>query len=99
MEFGRVNPNQRLEAQGIDGLGKVYYNLLEPALVEEALKRNEGTLGKGGSLLVATGVHTGRSPKDKHVVRTPEVVEHIWWENNRPMEPEAFDRLHADMLA
>mgnify|MGYP000754853931 FL=1 len=95
---GRVNPSQRLEDQGISGLGNVYYNLMEPALVEAALKRGEGTLGNGGTLLVSTGEHTGRSPKDKFVVRTPSVEGSIWWDNNKPMEPEAFDRLHADML-
>ena len=95
---GRVNPSQRLEDQGISGLGNVYYNLMEPALVEAALKRGEGTLGNGGTLLVSTGEHTGRSPKDKFVVRTPSVEGSIWWDNNKPMDPEAFDRLHADML-
>ncbi|QRZ15351.1 phosphoenolpyruvate carboxykinase [Paracoccus methylovorus] len=94
----RVNPNCRLEDQGITGLGEVHYNLLEPALVEAALQRGEGKLGLGGTFLVSTGAHTGRSPKDKHVVRTPSVENTIWWENNKPMEPEAFDRLHADML-
>ncbi len=99
MMTGRVNPSHRLEDQGIAGLGSVYYNLLEPALVEAALKRGEGTLGKGGTFLVTTGKHTGRSPKDKFVVRTPSVEDTIWWENNKPMTPEAFDRLHADMIA
>ncbi|TCM86942.1 phosphoenolpyruvate carboxykinase [Rhodovulum steppense] len=99
MEIGRVNPAHRLEDQGITGLGKVHYNLLEPALVEAALTRGEGHLGQGGAFLVTTGEHTGRSPKDKHVVRTADVEDTIWWDNNRPMEPEAFDRLHADMLA
>lgn len=98
MSNGRVNPNQRLEDQGISGLGDVQYNLMEPALIEAALKRGEGTLGNGGAFLVSTGVHTGRSPKDKFVVRTPDVEDTIWWENNAPMAPEAFDLLHADML-
>ena len=98
METGRVNPNQRLQDQGITGLGHVYYNLLEPALIQEAIKRDEGTLGKGGTLLVETGKHTGRSPKDKFIVKTPSVEPHIWWENNPPMDADAFDRLHADML-
>ncbi|WP_095587372.1 phosphoenolpyruvate carboxykinase [Actibacterium ureilyticum] len=99
MTTGRVNPKQRLEDQGISGLGNVYYNLMEPALIEEALKRDEGTLGNGGAFLVSTGEHTGRSPKDKFVVRTPSVEDSIWWENNKPMTPEAFDALYADMLA
>jgi len=98
MTSGRVNPQFRLEDQGIKGLGNVYYNLLEPALVEAALRRGEGTLGKGGSFLVTTGKFTGRSPKDKHVVKTESVVDSIWWENNAAMAPEKFDVLYADML-
>ncbi len=98
MTIGRVNPAHTLSDQGITGLGQVHYNLLEPALIEQALKREEGRLGLGGTFLVNTGSHTGRSPKDKFVVKTPGVEPHIWWENNPPMAPEAFDRLHADML-
>ncbi|GAA6199637.1 phosphoenolpyruvate carboxykinase [Aquicoccus sp. SU-CL01552] len=98
MTSGRVNPQFRLEDQGIEGLGNVHYNLMEPALVEAALKRGEGTLGKGGAFLVTTGKFTGRSPKDKHVVKTDSVVDNIWWENNAAMSPEGFDTLYADML-
>jgi len=98
MTSGRVNPNFRLDDQGISGLGNVYYNYLEPALIQEALKRNEGTLGQGGAFLVTTGKFTGRSPKDKHVVKTPSVEYSIWWENNAAMSPEGFDALHNDML-
>ncbi|ARJ69864.1 phosphoenolpyruvate carboxykinase [Paracoccus contaminans] len=98
MSQTRVNPNCKLENQGITGLGEVHYNLLEPALIEAAIRRGEGHLGKGGAFLVTTGAKTGRSPKDKHIVRTPSVDAKIWWDNNAAMEPEAFDRLHADML-
>lgn len=96
---GRVNPKATLEIQGITGLGNVYYNFIEPALVEAAVSRGEGRLGKGGAFLCSTGQFTGRSPKDKFVVRTPSVEHTIWWENNAPMAPDAFDRLEADMLA
>ncbi|MDA5558923.1 phosphoenolpyruvate carboxykinase [Shimia sp. MMG029] len=99
MTFGRVNPQFRLQDQGIEGLGNVYYNFMEPALIEHALKRNEGTLGNGGTFLVSTGEFTGRSPKDKFTVRTPMTEDTIWWENNHEMASDAFDRLHADMLA
>ncbi|SHJ81703.1 phosphoenolpyruvate carboxykinase (ATP) [Shimia gijangensis] len=98
MTFGRVNPEFRLEDQGIDGLGNVYYNLMEPALIEAALKKDEGTLGNGGAFLVSTGKFTGRSPKDKHVVKTASVEDTIWWENNAEMSPEGFDNLYADMV-
>ena len=77
MSQTRVNPDFKLEDQGIEGVGSVYYNLLEPALVEHAVRRGEGKLGLGGAFLVSTGKHTGRSPKDKFVVRTPLVERQI----------------------
>ena len=96
---GRVNPNRTLDKQGIAGASVVHYNLLEPALVEAAVSRGEGHLGLGGAFLCSTGQFTGRSPKDKFVVRTPSVEDTIWWENNAPMAPDAWARLKADMLA
>ena len=94
----RVNPERTLERQGIDGLGRVYYNLLEPAIIQEALARGEGTLGQGGAFLVTTGKFTGRSPQDKHVVRNAATENTIWWDANRPMAPAAYDTLRADIL-
>ena len=96
---GRVNPAMRLEDQGIVGLGVVRYNLVEPVLVTHALRRGEGVLGRGGAVIVETGAHTGRSPKDKFVVRTPGTEGEVWWGNNAAMEAQAFERLRADMIA
>ncbi|WP_299970904.1 phosphoenolpyruvate carboxykinase [uncultured Roseobacter sp.] len=95
---GRVNPNFTLDDQGINGVGTVYYNLIEPDLIEHALARGEGHLGKGGAFLTTTGKFTGRSPKDKHVVKTESVEDTIWWDNNAAMSPEGFDALYTDML-
>jgi phosphoenolpyruvate carboxykinase (ATP) len=94
-----VNPRMTLEASGFPGAARVHYNLLEPALMQAAVARGEGELGRGGAFLVSTGRHTGRSPMDKFVVREPSVEDTIWWDNNAPMTPEAFDRLLADMRA
>jgi phosphoenolpyruvate carboxykinase (ATP) len=63
------------------------------------VQRGEGKLGLGGAFLCETGRFTGRSPKDKFVVRSPSVEGTIWWENNAPMTPAAFDQLYTDMLA
>ena len=98
MTHGTVNPTQTLEDQGITGLGAVHYNQIEPTLIEFAVARGEGRLGKGGAFLCSTGQFTGRSPKDKFVVRSPSVENSVWWDNNAAMDPGAFDRLHADML-
>jgi len=99
MDHGQVNPGMKLADQGIEGLGHVYYNLSEPELQAAAISAGEGVEGRGGTFLVTTGKHTGRSPKDKFVVRTPEVEDTIWWDNNTPMDPAAFDRLYDDMIA
>jgi phosphoenolpyruvate carboxykinase (ATP) len=99
MDHGRVNPAMTLAAQGITGVAEVYYNESEPDLVARSLAAGEGELGIGGVLLVNTGKFTGRSPKDKHIVLSATTENTVWWDNNAPMAPEAFDRLHADMLA
>jgi phosphoenolpyruvate carboxykinase (ATP) len=99
MDHGIANPSMKLPDQGISGLGHVYYNYSEADLVTAAVGRKEGSLGKGGAFLVTTGKFTGRSPKDKHVVRSATTEDTIWWENNAPMEPAKFDVLYDDMIA
>ncbi len=94
-----VNPDTRLETTGTLAPKAVHYNLEETGLVEAALVRGEGTLGQGGTFLVETGKHTGRSPKDKFIVSEPSVEPHIWRENNAAMSPEAFETLYQDMAA
>ena len=100
MATGRVNASNRLEDQGIKGLGAIYYNLLEPALVEQALVRKEGTLGQGGALMVSTGSHTGRSPKDKYLVRDDRTRDSVWWSDqgendNKPIDTETWNTLRG----
>ncbi|MEL6476326.1 MAG: phosphoenolpyruvate carboxykinase [Pseudomonadota bacterium] len=99
MDEGIFNPSFRLEDAGITGLGRVRYNLNEAGLVQAAIERGEGEIGQGGTFLCNTGKHTGRSPKDKFVVREPSVEADVWWENNPPMEPQHFETLYQDMLA
>ncbi|MEE2690393.1 MAG: phosphoenolpyruvate carboxykinase [Pseudomonadota bacterium] len=73
-------------------------NLTAAALYEIAVARGEGQIAEGGPLVVNTGEHTGRSAQDKFIVRHPEIEREIWWDNNKPMAPDAFDRLRSDML-
>ena len=98
MDRGVFNPARTLETQGITGLKTAHYNLQEAELMQEAVRRREGEIGRGGAFLVSTGKHTGRSPQDKFVVREPSVEDTIWWENNKPMSPDGFEALKADMF-
>lgn len=56
---------------------KVYYNLSISELVKDALRNKEGILSNKGAFCANTGKHTGRSPKDKFIVDTPNVHEKI----------------------
>ncbi|GGE15535.1 phosphoenolpyruvate carboxykinase [ATP] [Aureimonas endophytica] len=98
-ESGVCNPYRGLETMGFAEPASVAWNLDAAALVELSVRRGEGLLTAHGALAVTTGQHTGRSPKDKFVVRDGETENRIWWDNNQAMSPEAFDRLHADFKA
>ena len=60
-----------LEQHGIDPSGEVLRNPTTSQLYADALRRGDGRLAEGGPLVVDTGEFTGRSPKDKFVVREP----------------------------
>lgn len=77
----------------------VYSNLSVPVLYEHAVRTGEGKLLEGGSFAVRSGPRTGRSPRDKFVVRVPETAEHVWWgAHNQPMSPETFEGVRARFL-
>ncbi|MGV6872959.1 phosphoenolpyruvate carboxykinase [Pseudochelatococcus sp. B33] len=84
---------------GFTGLKRVYWNFEAPVLSEEAVRRGEATFAAGGALLADTGVHTGRSPRDKFVVRDALTDGTVWWDNNRAISRENFDTLLQDFLA
>ena len=89
-----------LDTHGIAPTGNVVWNPTTAQLYTEALRRGDGALAHGGPLVVDTGAHTGRSPKDKFVVREPASEGRIWWgEVNQPLEEESFDRLRGKVVS
>ncbi|MGH7728695.1 MAG: phosphoenolpyruvate carboxykinase (ATP) [Vulcanimicrobiaceae bacterium] len=88
-----------LAALGLDE-ATVHANLAPAELYEHALARGEGLLGADGQLVVETGEHTGRSPKDKFFVREASSEGAIdWGETNRPFEAARFDALFERVAA
>ncbi len=72
----------------------VYENLTTEELVAKALERNEGVIASSGALAADTGEFTGRSPKDKFLVKDNLTAETAWWGTvNQPFESAAFDAL------
>ncbi len=97
MDHGLFNHKFTLASDGLETQSDVYYNLKIPQLIENALINSEGTLGKGGTLLVNTGTHTGRSPDDKFIVKDTITKHDIWWEKNKSMNEKNFDLLFQDI--
>src|SRR6267154_1024066 len=71
VEVTKAGENFMLDNSLFRGTGAVYRNLSVPILYEHAIRRGEGEVGAGGSFVARTGIHTGRSPKDKYFVEEP----------------------------
>jgi phosphoenolpyruvate carboxykinase (ATP) len=79
---------------------QAHLNLPPAALIAHALRRGEGTLTDTGALMADTGTFTGRSPKDRFVVRDENTTDSVWWGDiNIAFDPAKFEQLHQKMVA
>ena len=98
--LGNRKPSYDLAAQGVLTGATIHWNLVSASLVEQAVSRGEGKLAADGPLVVETGSHTGRSVKDRFIVRDARTEDTIWWgKHNQSMTPEHFAVLRTDFLA
>ena len=94
-----------LEQHGITGVKEVYYNLSYDELfkheTDPLLKGFErGHLSTLGAVNVDTGIFTGRSPKDKYIVKDATTENTVWWStigknDNHPISQDIWNSLHA----
>ncbi|WP_046242321.1 phosphoenolpyruvate carboxykinase (ATP) [Hymenobacter terrenus] len=95
-----VNFHNRLQSLGFRETATIHFNLTPAELIEHALRNGEGTLTDTGALMADTGKFTGRSPKDRFVVKDANTEDSVWWGDiNIPFEADKFDRLHQKMVA
>ena len=83
----------------LQGIATIRSGANRAQMVTAALMAGEGRLTSSGALAVTTGAYTGRSPKDKYIVRDVLADPHVWWENSAAMTTTQFDLLLEDMLA
>ncbi len=77
----------------------VHRNLSTPQLVEAAIARGEAKLAANGALVALTGARTGRSPRDKFIVRDEATADRVHWGKvNQPFPPEKFAALLERVL-
>ncbi|MBI3792391.1 MAG: phosphoenolpyruvate carboxykinase (ATP), partial [Gemmatimonadetes bacterium] len=89
-----------LDAQGLKPGGTIHWNQTPPELIEAAVRRQEGHLADMGPFVAVTTPFTGRSPKDKFVVREPSSEAHVdWGAVNQPISPAHYQVLLAEVKA
>ncbi len=89
-----------LKNHGLKNLERVFWNLPEPALYEEAVFRNEGHITHAGPFLVDTKKHRARAAADKFIVKEHTTEDKIWWgEHNRPFTVEKFNSVFQRVQA
>src|SRR5436305_1470305 len=89
-----------LAEHGLHNINDAFWNLGAPQLVEHAVRRREGSLASDGALVVRTGQFTGRSPKDKFIVRDETTDRSVQWGAvNQPMTEAHFERIYSRMAS
>lgn len=81
----------------LEGIARIRRGGNRAQMVTAALMAGEGQLTNAGAFAVTTGSHTGRSPRDKFIVRDALTGPNVWWDNAGALSPAQFDLLLADM--
>ncbi len=89
-----------LENYGIKN-DNIHWNLSPEKLVQICLDKNQGSLASSGALAVNTGKFTGRSPKDRFIVKDEISADRVWWDGNinQPFDEAKFDTLYNKVVA
>jgi len=94
-----VDKNQTTKIISLDSYGirnaTIHYQLTSSELHNETIKKGQGKEANSGSLAVNTGEFTGRSPRDRFIVKDEVTQDKVWWGKiNIPFSPEKFDALY-----
>ncbi|SDJ75470.1 phosphoenolpyruvate carboxykinase (ATP) [Catalinimonas alkaloidigena] len=99
-EIGKKSKRMGLESCGLTHTARAYWNLPPAQLIEMALQRGEGQLTSTGALMCDTGKFTGRSPKDRFIVKDALTADTVDWNAiNQPFEADQFEVLRREMGA
>ncbi len=84
---------------GLKSAENIFYQLSPEMLISQAVAKGEGVLSSTGALVIDSDEFTGRSPKDRFIVKDRLTATTIDWnEFNIPIEEEYFDRMYKKMM-
>lgn len=79
---------------GLSSTKEIFHNLSYDELFKHEVKNGEGKISKNGTFVVDTGIFTGRSPRDKYIVKQDPSSKFVaWGKINQPITPELFEKL------
>ena len=94
----QVTKTISLKAIGITSTS-VYYQLSPEQLHDQTIALQQGVEASSGALAINTGEFTGRSPKDRFIVKDNITKDKIWWGDiNIPFSPTAFNKLYTKVI-
>ena len=98
-DWGMKPKGSSIEQIGVQNPGNIYWNLTPEELIEHSIKKDMGVLSDTGALCVNTGKFTGRSPKDRFIVKDAYTADAVNWNNiNIPFDEKHFDLIEKRIL-
>lgn len=95
----KTSKNKDLSKYGLENVS-AHWNLDGKTLQKLTVEKEMGTETENGTLCVNTGKFTGRSPKDRFLVKDDYTKDKVWWgRTNKPLDPENFDRLYDEVAS
>lgn len=89
--------NANLEKYGLKNV-KANWNLDGETLQKITVEKGMGTETENGTLCVNTGKFTGRSPKDRFIVKDDYTADKVWWGRiNKPIDSANFNKLYDEV--
>jgi phosphoenolpyruvate carboxykinase (ATP) len=93
-----MEDKKNLEKYGIKN-ATAHWNLDAETLQKITVEKGMGVESENGTLAINTGKFTGRSPKDRFLVKDDYTKDRIWWGRiNKPISPENFDKLQDEVV-
>ena len=95
---GQITKTISLKSLGITSKS-VHYQCSPDQLHKKTIALNQGVEASSGALAINTGEFTGRSPKDRFIVKDAITKDKVWWGDiNIPFSPESFDHLYTKVI-
>ena len=105
-----TSPYIDLDRYGILDVKEVVHNPSYELLYKEEMRSDlngyeKGQLSELGAVNVMTGIFTGRSPKDKYIVKDEKTENTVWWDDqakssdNKPLSQENWNALKGVVVS